>query len=147
MMRCDTTRLKRIFLLLIMFKKCIRQFRHHPMTSSTRVIKSKATSEEWRNDAITDAEILPTCRLSVTTSVTTFVKTIRYTFVTHCRRLRWHFFYILVSLGAIQIILDTFLANFRPPSPCVIWWHVTCDVTIIILLKTYLLKTFVVKFC
>ncbi len=25
------------------------------------------------------------------------------------------------ELGAIQIILDTFLAYFRPP--CVIWWH------------------------
>ncbi len=26
-------------------------------------------------------------------------------------------------LGAIQIISDTFLAYFRPPPPCVIWWH------------------------
>ncbi len=29
------------------------------------------------------------------------------------------------SLGAIQIIRDTFLDNFRPPPPpCVIWWHI-----------------------
>jgi len=31
------------------------------------------------------------------------------------------------TLGAIQIILNTFLAYFwpppRPPPPCVIWWH------------------------
>jgi hypothetical protein len=27
------------------------------------------------------------------------------------------------SIGAIQIICDTFLALFRPPTPCDVWWH------------------------